>query len=66
MRLMYRVLPGIAVSRKGFALLSSAVWAGMLLLTACATHTEPLIHRVREEVIREGPVEATRVVSNEV
>ena len=38
----------------------------VVLLTACATHTEPLIHRVTVEVTREAPVNATRVVATEV
>ena len=40
-----------------------AVGCAVVLLTACATHTEPLIHRVPVEVTREAPVDSARAVA---
>ena len=48
--------------RRAMALLWS-VGCAVVLLTACATHTEPLIHRVTVEVTREAPVDSARAVA---
>ena len=47
---------------KTMGLLCSALCA-VVLLTACATPTEPLIHRVTVEVTREAPVDSARAVA---
>ena len=60
MKFQRQVSPRPAPCR-AMAMLWSAACASVLL-TACATHTEPLIHRVPVEVTREAPVEVTREV----
>ena len=47
---------------KTMGLMCSALCA-VVLLTACATPTEPLIHRVTVEVTREAPVDSARAVA---
>ena len=64
MKLMRQVLARLAPCRASAMLWSAGCVA--VLLTACATHTEPLIHRVQVEVTREVPVNATRVAATEV
>ena len=64
MKLMRQVLARLAPCR-AMAMLWSA-GALVVLLSACGTHTEPLIHRVQVEVTREAPVNATRVAAAEV